>query len=38
MGIVHDNFVSESDIVNRDILSKAIDKLKNKGDVYTGIA
>ena len=37
MGIVHDNFVSESDIVNRDILSKAIDKLKNKGDVYTGV-
>ena len=37
MGIVHDNFVSESDIVNRDILSEAIDKLKNKGDVYTGV-
>ena len=37
MGIVHDSFVSESDIVNRDILSEAIDKLKNKGDVYTGV-
>ena len=37
MGIVHDNFVSESDIVNRDILSEAIEKLKNKGDVYTGV-
>ena len=37
MGIVHDNFVSESDIVNRDILSVAIEKLKNKGGVYTGV-
>jgi len=36
MGIVHDHFVSESDIVERKILKEAINKLENKGDIYTG--
>ena len=36
MGIVHDNFVSESDIVNRDILSEAIEKLKKKETYILG--
>ena len=37
MGITHDIFTSESDIVKNEILSKAIKKLKNKGDIYKGI-
>ncbi|MAK12396.1 MAG: arginine--tRNA ligase [Candidatus Pelagibacter sp.] len=37
MGIKHDVFISESNIVKKDILSKAINELKNKGDIYTGI-
>ncbi len=37
MGINHDIFVSESEIVNKNILIKAIEKLKSKGDIYKGI-
>ena len=37
MGINHDIFVSENEIVNKNILIKAIEKLKSKGDIYKGI-
>ena len=31
MGIKHDIFISESDIVKENILSKSIEKLKQEG-------
>ncbi len=37
LGILHDVFTSETDIVKNKILSKAIVKLKDKGDVYKGV-
>ena len=36
MGIAHDHFVSEREIVERKILKEAINKLEVKGDIYTG--
>ena len=36
MGIVHDIFISEKDIVNANTLSKALELLKNKNDIYYG--
>ena len=37
MGIKHDIFISESDIVKENILSKSIEKLKEEGAITTGI-
>ncbi len=37
MGISHDVFTSETEIVKNKILSKAISELKNKGDIYKGL-
>ena len=37
MGINHDIFTSESAIVRENILSKAINKLKDKGAIYKGV-
>ena len=37
MGIKHDIFVSESDIVKENILSKSIEKLKQEGAITRGI-
>jgi len=36
LGISHDNFFSETDIVNRDLVSKAVKKLKDKNFVEEG--
>ena len=36
LGIFHDNFISETDIVNDDEVKKVIDKLKNKNFIYEG--
>ena len=30
LGISHDNFFSETDIVNKDLVNKAVKKLKEK--------
>ena len=37
MGIKHDIFTSESAIVRENILSKAINKLKDKKAIYKGV-
>ena len=37
MGIKHDIFVSESDIVKENILSKSIEKLKDEGAIRRGV-
>ena len=37
MGIKHDIFISESDIVKKNILSKSIEKLKQEGAITKGI-
>ena len=37
MGIKHDIFISESDIVKENILSKSIEKLKQEGAITRGI-
>ena len=37
LGIVHDNFVSENYIVNKNLVEKALDILKKKNYVYEGI-
>ena len=37
IGIKHDIFISESEIVKKDFLTKAIIKLKSNGDIYEGI-
>ena len=36
MGITHDNFFSETEIVNKDLVSKAVKKLKDKNFVKEG--
>ena len=36
LGIIHDKFISETDIVNNQEVEKAINKLKNKKLVYNG--
>ena len=36
LGIVHDNFISETDIVNNNEVQKVIDKLKEKKFIYEG--
>ena len=36
LGISHDNFFSETQIVNNDLVNKAIEKLKNKNFVEEG--
>ena len=36
MGIVHDNFFSETEIVNQDLVNKAVKKLKEKKFVEEG--
>ena len=36
MGIVHDNFFSETEIVNQDLVNKAVKKLKEKNFVEEG--
>ena len=36
LGISHDNFFSETDIVNKDLVSKAVKKLKDKNFVEEG--
>jgi len=36
LGIAHDNFFSETDIVNKDLVNKAINKLKEKNFVEEG--
>ena len=36
MGIVHDNFFSETEIVNQDLVNKAVKKLKEKNFVKEG--
>ena len=36
LGIMHDNFISETDLVKKDLVSKAIKKLKNKNFVVEG--
>ncbi len=37
LGIVHNNFVSENDIVNQNLVERALDILKKKNYVYEGI-
>ena len=37
LGIVHDNFVSEKSLVNKNIVEKVLKILKNKDYVYEGI-
>ena len=37
MGISHDTFTLESDIVKKNVLSKVIKKLEISDDIYTGI-
>ena len=37
MGIKHDIFISESDIVKENILSKSIEKLKQEGAITKGV-
>ncbi len=36
LGVKHDNFIYESDLINKKDVFKAIKKLKNKKYVYTG--
>ncbi len=36
LGVSHDNFISETDIVNKDLVSKAVNKLKEKNYVEEG--
>jgi len=36
LGIKHDNFINESDLIKNDLVSKTIKKLENKNYVYTG--
>ena len=36
LGIIHDNFISETDLVKKDLVSKTIKKLKNKNFVVEG--
>jgi arginyl-tRNA synthetase len=36
LGISHDKFFSETELVNKDLVNKAIDKLKKKGYVEEG--
>ena len=36
LGIIHDNFFSETDIVNKDLVNKAVNKLKEKKFVEEG--
>ncbi len=36
LGILHDNFISETDLVKKDLVSKTIKKLKNKNFVVEG--
>ena len=36
LGIVHDKFFSETELVNNDLVKKAVDKLKNKNYVIEG--
>ena len=36
LGILHDNFSSETDIVNKDLVNKAVNKLKEKKFVEEG--
>ena len=36
LGIMHDNFISETDLVKKDLVSKTIKKLKNKNFVVEG--
>ena len=36
LGISHDNFFSETEIVNKDLVNKAVKKLKDKGFVEYG--
>ena len=36
LGIIHDNFISETDLVKKDLVSKTIKKLKNKNFVAEG--
>jgi arginyl-tRNA synthetase len=37
LGIIHNNFVSENDIVNQNLVERALDILKKKNYVYEGI-
>ncbi len=37
LGIIHNNFVSENDIVNQNLVEKALGILKKKNYVYEGI-
>ena len=36
LGISHDNFFSETEIVNKDLVNKAVNKLKEKNFVVEG--
>ena len=36
LGISHDNFFSETELVNKDLVNQAIDKLKNHADAGKG--
>ena len=36
LGITHDNFFSETEIVNKDLVNKAVNKLKEKKFVEEG--
>ena len=36
LGISHDNFFSETELVNKDLVNQAIDKLKKKNYVEEG--
>ena len=36
LGITHDNFFSETDIVKKDLVKKAVQKLKEKNYVEEG--
>ncbi len=36
LGIVHDNFFSETEIIEKDLVKNAMEKLKNKNYVYEG--
>ena len=36
LGISHDNFFSETEIVNKDLVNKAVNKLKEKNFVEEG--
>ena len=36
LGVVHDNFFSETDLINRDLVKKSIKTLKNKNFVEEG--